>query len=168
MTLLQVTDLCAGYGNEQVLFGVSLSVDDGEVVALLGSRGAGRTTTLRAISGLVRPTSGAVALDGRTVTGSSPEGVVLVDGRGPLPEVTGSPRLLLVDEASEPALAQLADVNRATGVAVLVVAQDVGALDLADRAYVLEGGQVVAAAAGAGVRAMQGRLRAAYLRTERA
>ncbi|MGB8652613.1 MAG: ABC transporter ATP-binding protein [Mycobacteriales bacterium] len=82
-----------------------------------------------------------------------------------------SPRLLLVDEASlglspvmtERAFALIADVNRTAGVAVLVVEQNVLALDLADRAYVLEKGQVVAAAEGAQVKRMQGQLREAYL-----
>jgi branched-chain amino acid transport system ATP-binding protein len=82
-----------------------------------------------------------------------------------------SPRLLLVDEASlglspvmtERAFALVAEVNRASGVAVLLVEQNVLALDLAHRAYVLEKGQVVAAAEGADVRTMQGELRAAYL-----
>ena len=82
-----------------------------------------------------------------------------------------SPRLMLVDEASmglspvmtERAFALIADINRTSGVAVLIVEQNVLALDLADRAYVLEKGQVVAAAEGAGVRQMQAQLREAYL-----
>jgi branched-chain amino acid transport system ATP-binding protein len=84
-----------------------------------------------------------------------------------------SPRLLLVDEASlglspvmtETAFTLLADVNRTAGVAVLVVEQNVLALDLATRAYVLEKGQVVATAEGGEVRQMQSRLREAYLGT---
>ena len=82
-----------------------------------------------------------------------------------------SPRLMLVDEASlglspvmtERAFALVAEVNRTLGVAVLLVEQNVLALDLAHRAYVLEKGQVVAAAEGAEVRTMQGQLREAYL-----
>ena len=78
---------------------------------------------------------------------------------------------MLVDEASlglspvmtERAFSLIADVNRTAGVAVLVVEQNVLALDLADRAYVLEQGQVVATAEGADVRQMQARLREAYL-----
>ena len=81
------------------------------------------------------------------------------------------PRLLLVDEASlglspvmtETAFGLLAGVNRTAGVAVLIVEQNVLALDLADRAYVLEKGQVVSEAVGQEVRTMQGRLREAYL-----
>jgi branched-chain amino acid transport system ATP-binding protein len=82
-----------------------------------------------------------------------------------------SPRLMLVDEASlglspimtERAFSLINDVNKTSGVAVLIVEQNVLALDLADRAYVLEKGQVVATAEGEGVRQMQGRLRDAYL-----
>ena len=81
------------------------------------------------------------------------------------------PRLLLVDEASmglsplmtETAFDLIASVNRDAGVAVLIVEQNVLALDLAHRAYVLEKGQVVDVAEGRAVRAMQGRLREAYL-----
>jgi branched-chain amino acid transport system ATP-binding protein len=82
-----------------------------------------------------------------------------------------SPRLMLVDEASmglspvmtERAFALIAEVNRTLGVAVLLVEQNVLALDLAHRAYVLEKGQVVASAEGDEVRTMQGQLRDAYL-----
>ncbi|MGZ6792351.1 MAG: ABC transporter ATP-binding protein [Mycobacteriales bacterium] len=82
-----------------------------------------------------------------------------------------SPRLMLVDEASlglspvmtERAFSLIADVNRTLGVAVLIVEQNVLALDLASRAYVLEKGQVVASAEGEQVRRMQGQLREAYL-----
>ena len=81
------------------------------------------------------------------------------------------PRIMLVDEASlglspimtETAFSLIADVNRTSNVAVLLVEQNVLALDLADRAYVLEKGQIVATAEGAEVRTMQGRLREAYL-----
>ncbi|MHB8665786.1 MAG: ABC transporter ATP-binding protein [Acidimicrobiales bacterium] len=83
------------------------------------------------------------------------------------------PRLLLVDEASlglspimtETAFDLIASANRIADVAVLIVEQNVLALDLANRAYVLEKGQVVDVAEGAAVRSMQGRLRAAYLGT---
>jgi branched-chain amino acid transport system ATP-binding protein len=82
-----------------------------------------------------------------------------------------SPRLMLVDEASmglspvmtERAFALIAEVNDTLGVAVLLVEQNVLALDLAHRAYVLEKGQVVASAEGDDVRTMQGQLREAYL-----
>ena len=58
--MLEVRDLSLAYGDVQVLFGVSLRVDEGEIVTLLGSNGAGKTTTLRAISGLRPPRGGEV------------------------------------------------------------------------------------------------------------
>ena len=58
--LLEVSDLHAGYGASPVLFGVSLGIARGEVVALLGRNGMGKTTTVRAIMGLLRPTAGAI------------------------------------------------------------------------------------------------------------
>jgi len=69
---LEVKDLETGYGKAQVLFGVSLEVGEGELVALLGANGAGKTTLLRAASGLIRPWRGAVLLDGRDLKGLSP------------------------------------------------------------------------------------------------
>ena len=82
-----------------------------------------------------------------------------------------APRLLLVDEASlglspivtETVFDLIGEVNRTQGVAVLIVEQNVLALDLANRAYVLEKGEVVDVAEGEAVRSMQGRLREAYL-----
>jgi branched-chain amino acid transport system ATP-binding protein len=69
MRLLEVDDLVAGYGGADVIRGVSLHVDEGEVTAVLGPNGAGKTTLLRAISGDVRPTSGTVRLDDEDITG---------------------------------------------------------------------------------------------------
>jgi len=65
--LLELRDVDVLYGRVQALSGVSLRVDQGEVVALIGSNGAGKTTALRSISGLVRPASGKVLLDGRAI-----------------------------------------------------------------------------------------------------
>ena len=65
MTLLEVKDLSVAYGEIEALRGVSFTVDEGAVVALLGSNGAGKSTTLRAISGLVAPAAGSILFDGR-------------------------------------------------------------------------------------------------------
>jgi branched-chain amino acid transport system ATP-binding protein len=65
--LLQISALRAGYGDVEVLHGISLEVNQGEVVALLGANGAGKTTTLRAVSGLLRPSDGQVAFQGRRI-----------------------------------------------------------------------------------------------------
>jgi branched-chain amino acid transport system ATP-binding protein len=65
--MLDVAALGAGYGRAQVLFGVSLQVAQGEVVALLGRNGAGKSTTLKAVMGLLRPAAGEVRFDGRRI-----------------------------------------------------------------------------------------------------
>jgi branched-chain amino acid transport system ATP-binding protein len=69
LATLEVRGLSAGYGRARVLFGVDLRAGDGEVVALLGANGAGKSTTLKAIMGLVRPQAGEVLLDGKNLAG---------------------------------------------------------------------------------------------------
>ncbi len=66
--ILDVREIDAGYGESQVLFGASLQVDEGEVVALLGPNGAGKTTTLRSILGLTPATGGSIHFDGAEIT----------------------------------------------------------------------------------------------------
>jgi branched-chain amino acid transport system ATP-binding protein len=233
--LLDVAGLSSGYSALQVLFDVDFHVGQGEVVALMGSNGAGKTTALRTITGQLPAMRGTVTFDDDDITGRPPEvlvrrGMVLVpEGRGMLRDLSvaqnlelgaytvadrakvdaafdrayttfpilaerreqragtlsggqqqmlaiaralmSDPRLLLVDEASlglspvmtETAFDLIAEANRTAGVSVLIVEQNVLALDLADRAYVLEKGQIVDVAEGPAVRTMQGRLREAYL-----
>src|SRR4029079_5342891 len=60
------------YGQVQVLFGVDFDVEEGEMVALLGTNGAGKSTLLKAISGTVLPSNGAILLDGRAITRAGP------------------------------------------------------------------------------------------------
>jgi branched-chain amino acid transport system ATP-binding protein len=67
--MLEVAALGAGYGRAQVLFGIALQVSQGEVVALLGRNGAGKSTTLKAAMGLVRPSAGTVHFDGQRIDG---------------------------------------------------------------------------------------------------
>jgi branched-chain amino acid transport system ATP-binding protein len=92
--VLHVGGLHAGYGKHVVLDDVSLSVGEGELVALLGHNGAGKTTALRAITGQVRPASGRIHLDGADVTGMSPaatakRGMSMVpQGHGVFPSMT--------------------------------------------------------------------------------
>jgi branched-chain amino acid transport system ATP-binding protein len=83
--LLTVEALRAGYGPSEVLFDVSLAVREGEVVALMGRNGQGKTTTIRAIMGLNRPRGGRVSFAGVEVTGSAPERVARL-GIGLVPE----------------------------------------------------------------------------------
>ncbi|HEV1997556.1 MAG TPA: ABC transporter ATP-binding protein [Candidatus Dormibacteraeota bacterium] len=85
MALLEVEDLKVHYGRVEALHGVSLSVDEGEVVTLIGSNGAGKTTTLRTISGLQRATAGRVRLGGEDITEMRPEKIVAM-GVGHSPE----------------------------------------------------------------------------------
>jgi branched-chain amino acid transport system ATP-binding protein len=92
--LLEVRDLDFAYGDVQVLRGVSLSVNAGEIVTLVGSNGAGKSTTLRNVSRLLRPRSGTIAFDGHDLTRLSSHevvelGVVQVpEGRRVFPEMT--------------------------------------------------------------------------------
>ncbi|MBZ6075064.1 ABC transporter ATP-binding protein [Microvirga puerhi] len=83
--MLSVRNLQASYGAAQVLFDVSLNVGAGEVVTLLGRNGMGKTTTIRAIMGLLQPQGGEVRFDGGTVTGFAPYRVAKA-GIGLVPE----------------------------------------------------------------------------------
>lgn len=74
--MLTLEGVDAGYGALRILQGVSMHVDRGEVVALIGANGAGKTTALRAISGLIRPTAGTIAFDGRPLDGVSAHAIV--------------------------------------------------------------------------------------------
>jgi branched-chain amino acid transport system ATP-binding protein len=74
--VLYVSELVAHYGHVQALRGVSLRVNQGNIVALLGSNGAGKSTTLLNISGLLRPTSGRVTFEGQEIAGRGVETVV--------------------------------------------------------------------------------------------
>jgi branched-chain amino acid transport system ATP-binding protein len=76
MALLQINDLIVLYGEIEALRGVSLSVDEGQVVTLLGANGAGKSTTLRAISGLAKPAAGEILFDGQSIAGLGPETIV--------------------------------------------------------------------------------------------
>jgi branched-chain amino acid transport system ATP-binding protein len=83
--LLEVDGLVARYGRITALAGISLHVDEGEIVTLIGANGAGKTTTLRAISGLLRPAAGRIVFAGRDLAGSAPHEVVRL-GVGHAPE----------------------------------------------------------------------------------
>ncbi|MDA1117645.1 MAG: ABC transporter ATP-binding protein [Proteobacteria bacterium] len=74
--LLRISGLDAGYGDVQVLWGVSLEVPRAEISCLVGSNGAGKTTLMRALSGLIEARSGSIVLDGKPLAGASPEAVL--------------------------------------------------------------------------------------------
>jgi len=69
--MFEIKDLNVHFGGIHALKGVSLTVEDGEIVTLIGSNGAGKSTTLRTASGLKKPTSGQVLIDGKDITGTS-------------------------------------------------------------------------------------------------
>jgi branched-chain amino acid transport system ATP-binding protein len=83
--LLEVENLVARYGRITALKGISLHVDEGEIVTLIGANGAGKTTTLRAISGLIRPASGRIMFDGADLRGRAAHEIVRL-GIGHSPE----------------------------------------------------------------------------------
>ena len=76
MPLLEINDLIVLYGEIEALRGVSISVDEAQVVTLLGANGAGKSTTLRAISGLAKPAAGEILFEGKSIAGLGPEAIV--------------------------------------------------------------------------------------------
>ncbi len=76
MALLAVDDIHTYYGNIEALKGISLEVEEGEVVTLIGSNGAGKSTTLRSISGLTPPRAGTIRFDGNDISATPPQDIV--------------------------------------------------------------------------------------------
>ena len=215
MALLELRDVHTYYGNIHALKGISLTVDDGEIVTLIGANGAGKSTTLKTVSGLLRPRQGEILFDGQRIDGTPPHGIVAKgicqapEGRRIFPRMTvrenlemgayhrndrdgirrdmdrvfelfprlqerikqeagtmsggeqqmlaigralmSSPKLLLLDEPSmglAPVLVErifdiIKEINQ-QGTTILLVEQNARkALQVADRAYVLETGRVV-------------------------
>src|SRR2546423_3542170 len=95
--MLEVRELSVRYGAVKALEGVSLSVPERSITAVLGANGAGKSTMLSTISGLVQPVAGSVQLDGRELIGLSPEEVVRL-GVSQVPEGGGVIQELTVDE----------------------------------------------------------------------
>lgn len=94
LPLLMIRGLDVGYGGVRVLFGIDLDVDEGEIVALLGTNGAGKSTLLRAIGGVTEADNGAVVFDGRDITHMPPEEIARLGisqvpgGQGVFPSLT--------------------------------------------------------------------------------
>jgi branched-chain amino acid transport system ATP-binding protein len=101
MALLEVNDIHTYYGNIEALKGVSVEVEEGECVTLIGSNGAGKSTTLRSISGLTPPRQGSIRFNGREITETPPQEIVSMgvaqspEGRHVFPRMTVNENLLL-------------------------------------------------------------------------
>jgi branched-chain amino acid transport system ATP-binding protein len=101
MALLEIRDLVVRYGEIDALRGVSLGVEPGQVVTLLGANGAGKSTTLRAISGLAKPAAGDILFDGKSIAGLGPEAIVRLgishvpEGRRIFPGLTVKENIML-------------------------------------------------------------------------
>ncbi|MBS7699614.1 MULTISPECIES: ABC transporter ATP-binding protein [unclassified Chelatococcus] len=99
--MLKLENIDAGYGATTILHDVSLEVNAGEVVTIVGANGAGKTTTLRTIAGLIRPTSGRILFEGQDITRLSAHetvdlGITLIpEGRQLFPEMTVHENLLM-------------------------------------------------------------------------
>jgi branched-chain amino acid transport system ATP-binding protein len=233
MALLDLSGLVAGYGGITAIKGISLEVNPGEVVTLIGSNGAGKSTTLRAISGLIRPRAGRITFSAKAISGMKPHDIVSLgishvpEGRGIFSRLTvaenlslgafqrhdggiqadlertfrlfprlkerekqlggtlsggeqqmlaigralmARPKLLLLDEPSmglspvlvETIFATIAEIRR-EGATILLVEQNAAmALEVADRAYVIESGVITLQGTGAAL-ARDDSVRRAYL-----
>jgi len=99
--MLQIENLQVAYGKVQALWGVSLSIDEGQIVALVGANGAGKTSLLKTVSGLLRPVSGSITFQGAPLAQASPTQIVhqglihVPEGRKLFPDMTVLENLLL-------------------------------------------------------------------------
>src|SRR5262249_2925010 len=93
-SVLELDGLDVAYGSVRALRGVSVRVEAGELVTLIGANGAGKTTTIRSISGLLRPTAGSIRFEGTPIQTVAPEAIVglgivqVPEGRRIFPELT--------------------------------------------------------------------------------
>ena len=101
MSLLKITNLQVSYGGIDALAGISFDVEEGEIVTMIGANGAGKSTTLRTISGLVKAKAGRIVYDGRDITSMNPqkivsEGIAMVpEGRHVFDNLTVKENLLI-------------------------------------------------------------------------
>jgi branched-chain amino acid transport system ATP-binding protein len=99
--ILTTTDVVGGYGKVQILNGVTLKVARGQIVALLGGNGTGKSTMLKALSGLIKPWSGSILFDGERIEGMRPDRIVrrglvqVTQGKEAYPAMTVEENLLL-------------------------------------------------------------------------
>jgi len=113
MALLEIRNLVVRYGEIEALRGVTIAVEEGQVVTLLGANGAGKSTTLRAISGLAKPASGDILFDGESIAGLGPEAIVRMgishvpEGRRVFPGLTVKENIMLGASNRKVATSQL-------------------------------------------------------------
>jgi branched-chain amino acid transport system ATP-binding protein len=121
INVLTVSDLHLRYGKVNALRGVSLQVNEGEIVALIGANGAGKTTTLKAISGIIRPFAGQIRLGGSDLTRASPREILQAgiahcpEGRRIFPHLTVRDNLELGAYLRDDQAAVAADMERLFG-----------------------------------------------------
>jgi ABC-type branched-subunit amino acid transport system ATPase component len=176
MALLHLDNVHTYYGHIHALKGISLEVNEGEVVTLIGANGAGKSTTLRTISGLIRPRSGTVLFPrikerlgqvGGTLSGGEQQMLAMARG------LVLQPRILLLDEPSMGLAPVLVEAIFATirelhdkGTTILLVEQNARmALKVADRGYILQSGQIVLQDSAAALQSSE-MVRKAYLGEE--
>ena len=110
--MLEVKDLCVNYGAVQALNGISLTVNDGEIVSLIGANGAGKTTTLRTITGLEKAASGSIVFDGHDLIKTTPSKIITLklahvpEGRHIFPQMTVAENLEMGAYADKTAMAK--------------------------------------------------------------
>ena len=110
--MLEVKDLCVNYGAVQALNGISLTVNNGEIVSLIGANGAGKTTTLRTITGLEKAASGSIVFDGHDLIKTTPSKIITLklahvpEGRHIFPQMTVAENLEMGAYADKTAMAK--------------------------------------------------------------
>ena len=111
MSLLNLENVHSYYGHIHALQGISINVDEGEIVTLIGANGAGKSTTLRTISGLIHPRRGKITLEGQDISNMDPHQIVkagvghVPEGRGIFPKLTVKENLeigaFVIDDEAE-------------------------------------------------------------------
>ena len=110
--MLEVKNLCVNYGAVQALNGISLTVNDGEIVSLIGANGAGKTTTLRTITGLEKAASGSIVFGGHDLIKTTPSKIITLklahvpEGRHIFPQMTVAENLEMGAYADKTAMAK--------------------------------------------------------------
>jgi branched-chain amino acid transport system ATP-binding protein len=119
--MLEIRDLVCGYGHVTALKGLSIDVREGQLVALVGANGAGKSTTLRAISGLVSPRSGTIRFAGRSIAGAEARRILAAgiahcpEGRRVFPQMTVAENLAMGAYLRRDRAAVAADLERIYG-----------------------------------------------------